>query len=302
MSAQETLSWAPRYGGGVLAYCWRCFRSRVLAWIATALAIGAVLAVAANTELVLVLAQRSLAAQAASASQYQVFLSDSAPAAQVTALQHKVAGVQGVKHVSYRSKEQAIGIARENGSLSQIASGGNGNPFPASLVVTLNSPAAATRVSAVAVGNPAVDASVPTSYTPGQAKRLTAALTWAKAFVVGIGVAALGVAALVAMVLIRAEVRYRRAELRILSLVGAPRPVIRLPLLFEAFTLALAGSVIAVASLLVFGTRAVSSMNSYLPFLQLGATTGTVLEIGLVTLLGSILALGACSLLVRLPR
>ena len=266
------------------------------------IAIGAILAVAANTELLLVLAQRSLAAQARSASQYQVFLADSAKPTQVRSLEQRIGEVKGVQRVAYRSKAQALGLARQNGSLSEVAASGNGNPFPASLVVQLNSPAAAARVSAAVTGDPAVDKAVPTTYTPDQAKRLNAAFNWAKGFIVGIGIAALAVAGLVAMVLIRAEVRYRRAELRILALVGAPRVAIRLPLLFEAVTLALAGTLLAIASLLIFGTRAVSSMNSYLPFLQLGATNGTVLEIGLGTLIGSLVALGACSLFVRLPR
>jgi cell division protein FtsX len=115
-------------------------------------------------------------------------------------------------------------------------------------------------------------------------------------------VAALLIASLISMVLIRAEVRSRRAELRILSLVGAPRPVIRLPLLFESLSLAVAGTVIAVAALLVVGTRLVAGANSYLPFLQMATPNFTLMEISLATLVGSLATLGICSLLVRLPR
>ena len=300
-SRPGTLSWAPRYTSGVLAYCWRCFRARLLPWIGTTLAIGIILAVAANTELVLVLAQRSLAAQARSASEFQVFLAGNATPQQVQSLEGQIAQLNGVRSVHYVSKAQALAQAQQNPAIADIGSAAN-NPYPASILVNLQSPAASAQVTAVAVKSPAVDKSLPTSYTPHEAKRLNAALNWANGIVIGIGVAALLIASLISMVLIRAEVRSRRAELRILSLVGAPRQVIRLPLLFESLSLAVAGTVLAVSSLVVVGTRLVSGTNSYLPFLQLAAPNLTLLEISVATLVGSTVTLGICSLLVRLPR
>lgn len=297
----NTLSWAPRYTGGVLAYIWRCFRSRLLPWIATTLAIGVILSVAANTELVLVLAQRSLAVQARSASQFQVFLSTSATTQQVAGLEAEIGELQGVKSVRYVSKQQALARAKQNPALAEIGSASD-NPYPASLLVDLNNPGVSARVTRTAMKSPAVDKALPTSYTPSEAHRLNAALNWANGIVIGIGIASLLIAALISMVLIRAEVRSRRAELRILSLVGAPRPVIRLPLLFESLSLALAGTVIAVATLLAVGTRLVAGANAYLPFLQMATPSFTLIEIGLATLVGSVVTLGACSLLVRLPR
>jgi cell division protein FtsX len=296
-----TFTWAPRYTGGVLAYCWRCFRARLLPWIATTLAIGIILAVAANTELVLVLAQRSLAAQARSASQFQVFLAGGANAQQVQTLQNQIAGLNGVRGVHYVSKAQALAQARANPAIAEIGSAAD-NPYPASIMVNLQNPAASAQVTALALKSPAVDRSLPTSYTPREAHRLSAALNWANGIVIGIGVAALLIASLISMVLIRAEVRSRRAELRILALVGAPRPVIRLPLLFESLSLAVAGTVIAVATLLAVGTRLVAGANAYMPFLQMATPNLTLMEISLATLVGSLVTLGICSLLVRLPR
>lgn len=297
----DTLSWAPRYTGGVLAYIWRCFRSRLLPWIATTLAIGIILSVAANTELVLVLAQRSLAVQARSASQFQVFLGTSATTKQAQTLETQIGRVKGVRSVRYISKAQALARAKQNPALAEIGSAAD-NPYPASLLVDLRNPGVSTRVTAVAMKSPAVDKALPTSYTPQEAHRLSAALSWANGIVLGIGIASLLIAALISMILIRAEVRSRRGELRILSLVGAPRAVIRLPLLFESLSLALAGTVIAVATLVAVGTRLVAGANSYLPFLQMATSNFMLLEIGLATLVGSMVTLGVCSLLVRLPR
>ncbi|MGH7911587.1 MAG: cell division protein FtsX, partial [Candidatus Dormibacteraceae bacterium] len=148
MSSRTALGWAPRYTGGVLAYCWRCFRARLLPWIATAIAIGVILGVAANTELVLVLAQRSLAAQARSASQFQVFLASSATSQQVKTLEGQIAELQGVRGISYISKAQALGQAKRNPALAQIGSSAGNNPYPASIKVDLQNPGAAAQVTA----------------------------------------------------------------------------------------------------------------------------------------------------------
>ncbi len=295
-------TWAPRYVGSVVAYCWRCWRHRMMIWLATAVAVGAVLSLAVAAELFLVLASRSLAYQARTASEFQVFLSDGAQASQVSQLESQITDLPGVKSVSYRSKQQALAIARQDPTLARMAQYTQNNPFPASLVVQLADPAAASRVTAVAVKDPATDPQIPTSYTPGQGDKLSGFLSLARGLVVGIAVAALGVASLVAVVLLRSEIRARRPELRILVLVGTPRLVIRLPVLAEACSLAVAGSLLATLTLSAMGTRVVPVINSYLPFLQLGNPTNSMALLSVLTLASSVLTLGFCSLMVRLPR
>lgn len=302
MKVLPTSSWLPAYAVSVLAYCWRCWRRRLLAWVATALAVSAVLSLAASAELFLVLSQRSLAQQARSASEFQVFLADDAQQPQVQALSDKIGQLHGVKTVAYRSKAQALSLARRDPTLANLASTTPGNPFPASLVVQLADPSAAGQVAAVATKDAATDHDVPFSYTPAQGRRLSAFLSTAQAVIVGVAAAALGVACLVGLVLLRSEIRSRRAELTVLALVGTPRPVIRLPVLLEAVSLAIAGSLIATLVVIYAGSHLVPAVNSSLPFLQLGQPTDVVPGISLATLASSVAALGACSLLVRLPR
>jgi cell division transport system permease protein len=297
-----TSTWLPQYAISVLAYCWRCWRRRLTAWLATALAVSAVLSLAATAELFLVLAQHSLAQQARSASEFQVFLTDEAQQPQVDALRTKVGDLHGVKSVTYRSKAEALSLARHDPTLSNLASTTPGNPFPASLVVQLADPSAASQVASAISQDPATDHDVPFSYTPAQGKRLSTFLSTAQAIIVGVAAAALGVASLVGLVLLRSEIRARRAELTVLSLVGTPRPVIRLPVLVEAVSLALAGSIVATLVLIYVGGHLVPLVNGSLPFLQLGGAADAVRTISLATLAGSVMALGACSLLVRLPR
>ena len=294
--------WAPRYARSVLVYCWRCWRGRMVAWLATAAAVAAVLSLAASAELFLVLSERSLSQQVRSASEFQVFIADGASPDQVNDLKARIAGLPGVRGVGYRDKTEALRRAHDNSALATIAQNVTANPFPASLVVQLNDPAAANRVSAVASQHPATDKDVPSSYTPAQGRRMSAFLSLAQAVVVGVGVASLAVASLVALVLLRGEIRTRRAELRILTLVGTPRPVIRLPVFVEAISLAVAGSLLATLTLIYAGGNLVPAVNGYLPFLQLGSAAGAVGSISMVTLVGSAVALGGASLLVRLPR
>jgi cell division transport system permease protein len=297
-----TWIWAPRYCFNVLAYCVRCWRGRAVAWLATAVAIGAVLSLAAGSELFLVLSERSLNEQVRSASELQVFLSDDAQQGQVDQLKGRISGMHGVRSVTYRSKAEALNLARESSTLANIAANTTANPFPASLVVNLDDPAAAGTVATFAAKDPAADHDVPASYTPAQGRRLSAFLSMAQAVVVGVALAALAVASLVALVLLRSEIRARRTELRILTLVGTPRPVIRFPVFMEAVALAIAGSVVASLTLSYIGDHVVPAVNQYLPFLQLGSAAGAVQVISLTTVGSSVLALGVCSLLVRLPR
>ena len=297
-----TWIWAPRYCFHVVLYAVRCWRGRAVAWLATAVAVGAVLSLAAGSELFLVLSERSLNQQVRSASELQVFLSDDAQQAQVDQLKASIANLQGVRSVTYRSKADALALARQDSTLANIAENTTANPFPASLVVELNDPSAAGSVAALAAKDPSTDHDVPASYTPAQGRKLSAFLSMAQAVVVGVAVAALAVASLVALVLLRSEIRARRTELRILTLVGTPRPVIRFPVFMEAVALAIAGSVVASLTLSYVGDHVVPAVNQYLPFLQLGSAADAVQVISLTTLCSSVLALGVCSLLVRLPR
>ena len=302
MSHLASALWAARYAFNVLAYCVRCWRGRLGAWLATAAAIGGVLSLAAGAELFLVLSERSLSEQVRSASEFQIFLADNAQTDQVDALKSQIATLPGVRLVSYRTKLESLALARRNSNLATIADSTNENPFPASLVVDLSDPSAADRVTAVAALNAATDHDVPSSYTPSEGRHLSAFLSMAQAVVVGVALAALAVASLVALVLLRSEIRTRRAELRILTLVGTPRPVIRLPVLLESVALAFTGTVVASLTLTFVGDHVVPAVNAYVPFLQLGSATGAVAAIRAATLGSSLLALGACSLFVRLPR
>jgi cell division protein FtsX len=294
--------WPVRYLGSLAAYAWRWQRRRWSSWLVTVGVVGVVLSVAAAVQLLVWLGERSLAGQLHSASEMQVFLADGATPDQQAVLQSRVAAVPGVRSVHFRSKAEAAARAAHDPQLATLAGASDGNPFPASLVVEMSDPRVAQPVLAAVGGSPAVDKRIPASYTADQAQRLSSALGAVRVVAIVLDVVALGVGAIVALALLRGEVRARREELRVLTLVGVPRAIIRVPLVIQVLSVAVVGSLLAVGGLLYVGHQVVPAMDQSLPFLRLGDPGQVSATLSLGTVAATCLALLPCGLLVRLPR
>jgi cell division transport system permease protein len=204
--------------------------------------------------------------------------------------------------VTFRSKAEAAARAARDPQLAPLAGASDGNPFPASFVLEMRDPSVAQRVLGAVVGDPAVDPKIPASYTAAQAQRLSSALGAMKVIAVALDAIALGVGAVVALALLRAEIRARKDELRVLTLVGVPRLVIRVPLVVQALSVALAGSALAVLSMLYIGQHVVPAIDQSLPFLRLGDPQSAFGTLAVGTLVATCATLLPCALLVRLPR
>jgi cell division transport system permease protein len=294
--------WPIRYVATLWSYSWRWQRRRLSTWFVTAVVLGVVLSVAAAVQLVTWLGERSLAGQLQSASEMQVFLAEGVTADQQDTLRARLAAAPGVTGVAYRSKADAAARASRDPQLTALAGASQGNPFPASFVLQMHDPGVAGQVLGAVSGDPAVDPKIPASYTAAQAQRLDGTLA-AMRFVAGaVDLIALGVGAVVALALLRGEIRARRDELRILALVGVPRAVIRVPLVLQVLSLAVAGGAVAVACLLYVDRRVVPAIDQSLPFLRLGDPGQTFGTLSVATVGAACLALLPCALLVRLPR
>lgn len=294
--------WPLRYAGTLWSYSWRWQRRRMSTWLLTAVVLGVVLSVAATVQLVVTLGERSLAGQLQSASEMQVFVADGATPDQQTALQTKLVAMPGVSRVTFRSKAEAAARAARDPQLATLAGASEGNPFPASFVLEMQDPNVAQGVLHGVSSDPAVDPKIPASYTAAQAQRLSSALGAMKVIAGVLDAVALGVGAVVALALLRGEIRARKDELRILTLVGVPRMVIRVPLVVQVLSVAIAGSALAVLSLLYIGQHVVPAIDESLPFLRLGDPRDAFGALALGTVAASCAALLPCALLVRLPR
>ena len=183
-----------------------------------------------------------------------------------------------------------------------MAGASEGNPFPASFVLQMSDPQVARQVLAAVNDDPAVDRRIPASYTAAQAQRLSSALGAVRILAGVLDAVALGVGAIVALALLRGEIRARREELRVLTLVGVPRAIIRVPLVLQVLSVAVGGSLLAVGSLLYVGRHVVPAVDQSLPFLRLGDPGQLFGTLAAGTIAASCLALLPCGLLVRLPR
>jgi cell division transport system permease protein len=292
----------PRYFASVAEYCWRCWRRRWTAWLGSAVAIAALLTLSSAAALFLVTGSRNVDQQARSASTVRIFLRDAASAAQVQALKSRVSTLSGVQRVSYLNKNEALAEADNDPRLKRITDAIGGNPFPASLVVDVKDFSSASNVTQVAAADPAADPQVPTSFTAAQAAHLNGFVAASRWTLAVIGMAVLALCALVITALLRGEIRQRKSELRILTLFGTPRLVVRVPMLFEGISIAVLGSATAALITNNLGANALASVNSYLSFLQLQPTATELHAINIATLGASVAASSFASFFTRLPR
>jgi cell division transport system permease protein len=181
--------------------------------------------------------------EASQASVVRVYLASNANSDDVSALKTRLVSDPRVASVTYMSAEQALQEANSRPGLESLGSLSSSNPFPASFDVTVRSVTRVAAVAASVVGDPAVDASYPTSYDPDTYSRLRHL-----AIVIGaVGAGLLLVFAVVAYAVsansVRAVAVARKDEVIITRLLGARGWMLRGPFVMEGLmTGALAGA------------------------------------------------------------
>jgi ABC-type ATPase involved in cell division/cell division protein FtsX len=181
--------------------------------------------------------------EASQASVVRVYLAPDATSDDVSALKTRLVSDPRVASVTYVSAEQALQEANSRPGLESLGSLSSSNPFPASFDVTVRSVTRVAAVAASVVGDPAVDATYPTSYDPDTYSRLRHL-----AIVIGaVGAGLLLVFAVVAYAVsansVRAVAVARKDEVMITRLLGARGWMLRGPFVMEGLmTGALAGA------------------------------------------------------------
>ncbi len=181
--------------------------------------------------------------EASQASVVRVYLASDANSDDVSALKTRLVSDPRVASVTYVSAEQALKEANSRPGLESLGSLSSSNPFPASFDVNVRSVTQVAAVAASVVGDPAVDATYPTSYDPDTYSRLRHL-----AIVIGaVGAGLLLVFAVVAYAVsansVRAVAAARKDEVMITRLLGARGWMLRGPFVMEGLmTGALAGA------------------------------------------------------------
>ena len=224
----------------------RAGRSAVLSIGTIAIAfltLGAFLVVSANFEHVV--------GRWAESAEMSVYLRENVSPIELAELEARLAEHAAVAAVEYVSAAQALTrFEADFPELTDVTTTLDGNPFPASLEVRLETaPQAAAAAEALAT-DVADDAGVAdVRYDRRWLSRLLAVIAGARlAGLIAAGVLVLGAAFTVAAV-VRLSLHARRDEIAIMSLVGAPAGFIRGPFVVEGLLLGGAGALVALAGL-----------------------------------------------------
>ena len=202
--------------------------------------------------------EQAIADQAGQASLVRVYLAPDATPQAVAALKARLAADNRVASVTEVTPEQALAEANKRPGLDNLSSLSSANPFPASLDVRVR---LVTKVAAVAdsvKGDPAADASYPTSYDPDTYARLRQFALVAGSIAGGIVLLLVIVAYAVIANAMRGIAASRRQEVAITRLLGARGWMLRGPFVVEGLTTgALAGALAAavVAGAYLLATR-----------------------------------------------
>jgi len=199
--------------------------------------------------------EQAVAEQASQASLVRVYLAPDATPEAVAALKARLTADSRVESVTALTPEQALAEASKRPGLDNLSSLSSTNPFPASLDVRVR---LVTKVEAVAdsvKGDPAVDASYPTSYDADTYSRLRHFAVVAGSIAVGIVLLLVIVAYAVIANSMRGIAASRRQEVAVTRLLGARGWMLRGPFVVEGLTTgalagALAAAVVAGAYLL----------------------------------------------------
>ena len=196
--------------------------------------------------------------EAGQASIVRVYLATDASPAAIAALESRLRADPRVSSVTEISAAQALQDAQNRPGLGALAGLSASNPFSASLDVQVRQVGSVAAVAAEVVGDPAVDATYPTSYDPDTYARLGRIAL----IIGGIGAALLLLFTVVAYAVaansMRAIAAARQHEVTVTRLLGARGWMVRGPFVTEglmtgAFAGALAGAAVLGVWLLATG-------------------------------------------------
>ena len=279
----RSLEYAFRQGGASL---WRSRGSSAFAVLAIALAIivlGALLLVTWNAE--------QLLARWTSAAEFSVYLRDDATSDQRGAIETVIDQSGLALGREYVSKAEALTrFRREFAELSELTSGFDENPFPASIEVRVRASDESDAADALVRRLVSLPGVADARYDKDWLARVGAGLGTIRAAGFALAVLMAVAAAVTVATVVRLGLRARRDELEIMELVGAPLAFIRGPFVAEGFLQGGLGALLALTSLWVGFLVAMAWWGQNLSGLLDGATMQFLpIRLSLYLILGGML-------------
>jgi cell division transport system permease protein len=231
----------------------------------------------------------------------QVFLTDTAPTANVDALETDIQKMPDVKSINYVTKDEALARFKQQTKNSpQLVEQLRGNPLPASVEVALIDPRQVQTVVnlivkdpnlAKVIKNPADPTASDIRYGQDVVQNLFKATEVVRIFAAAFLILLLVVSLVLIGNTIRLAIYSRRREISIMRLVGASNWFIRTPFLLEGVLQALIGSILALLTLAAAQALIVPWLQSNLKFLPVSIGGATVAQLTLL-LIGSGIVIG----------
>jgi cell division transport system permease protein len=238
----RSIEYAFRQGAASL---WRSRGSSAFAVLAIMLALivlGALLMVTWNAEQVL--------ARWSSAAEFSVYLRDDATADQRGAVETAVDQSGISEGREFVSKAEALTrFRREFAELSELTSGFDENPFPASIEVRVRPAAEHEIAEALVTRLLAMPGVADARYDRDWLTRVGTGLGTIRAAGLALALLMAVAAAVTVATVVRLGLRTRRQELEIMELVGAPLAFIRGPFVAEGFLQGGIGALLAIGAL-----------------------------------------------------
>ena len=238
----RAFEYAFRQGAAAL---WRSRGSSAFAVLAIALAIivlGALLILTWNGE--------QLLARWSAAAEFSVYLRDDTTSEQRGAIETVVDQSGLAAGREYVSKAEALTrFRREFAELSELTSGFDENPFPASIEVRVRSGGDEEAAEALVKRLITMPGVADTRYDKDWLTRVGAGLGTIRAAAFALAMLMAVAAAVTVATVVRLGLRARRDELEIMELVGAPLVFIRGPFVAEGFIQGGIGALLAITAL-----------------------------------------------------
>lgn len=227
------------------------------------------------------------------------YLKDDLPLGEIEKLIQNTNGLEGVKEVSYISKEEALQRLKEDlTEHEEILAGMPENPLPASLEITVNDTDYLEEVSSQLSQFKGIEE---VNYGGQLTQNLLLVFDVIRKAGLGIISVLIFVSLLIMFAVIKISVHSRQEEIEIMALVGATSWFIRWPFIIEGFLKGLVSSLLAFVVLDKTYQYFLNQVKTLIPFISINLEPNFIIRIGII-LLGFGIFIGVFGSILSLRR
>lgn len=229
-----------------------------------------------------------------------VYLEKSAPEDAVQFLKSEIQNIEGVTEVTYKSKEEAkLGMVENNPSFAALFENYDVNPLSNSFIVTVKDVKELSKITELIKKMDYVKSA---NYGEESIDTIASVFDVVEKVTIVVVIALVFVTAFLITNTIKLTIYSRKNEIEIMRLVGASNIAIKLPFVFEGFTIGILGSLIPIIVTIYGYIIAYGKLNGHIisDLIRLISPYNFVFYVALIILgLGALIGMLGSSLAVR---